>query len=83
MDSEEISVIITHPINDNFLNEIRLACSFARREHWIKHWRKVRIVNELKFRNITTYTINLALKEISQQEYADTFHTLEGRLQEC
>lgn len=76
MDSEEISVIISHLINDNFLNESRFACSFARGKHRIKHWGRVRIVNELKFRNISTYNINLALKEISQQEYAETFHKL-------
>jgi hypothetical protein len=32
-----------------------------------------RIVNELKFRNIGQYNINLALKEISNEEYLDTF----------
>jgi regulatory protein len=76
MDSEEISVIITHLINDNFLNESRFACSFARGKHRIKHWGRIRIVNELKFRNITTYNINLALKEILPEEYAETFHRL-------
>lgn len=76
MDSEEISEIISHLIKDNFLNESRFACSFARGKHRIKHWGKIRIVNELKFRNITTYNINLALKEISQQEYMETFHRL-------
>ena len=76
MDSEEISVIITHLINDNFLNESRFACSFARGKHRIKHWGKIRIVNELKFRNITTYNINLALKEISPEEYLTTFDTV-------
>ncbi len=79
MDSEEISIIISHLINDNFLNESRFACSFARGKHRIKHWGKIRIVNELKFRNITTYNINLALKEISQEEYAATFHSLAER----
>jgi regulatory protein len=34
---------------------------------------KIRIVNELKFRNIGQYNINLALKEISNEEYLDTF----------
>lgn len=76
MDSEETSVIVSHLINDNFLNETRFACSFARGKHRIKHWGRVRIINELKFRHITAYNINLALKEISQEEYAETLHTL-------
>ena len=49
MDSEEIDQIIAHVINDNFLNEERFACSFARGKHRIKHWGKIRITNELKF----------------------------------
>jgi len=79
MDSEEISHIINHLITENFLNESRFACSFARGKHRIKHWGKIRIVNELKFRNITTYNINLALKEISPEEYETTFHTVAKR----
>jgi regulatory protein len=76
MDQEETSTIISHLINENFLNESRFACSFARGKHRIKHWGKVRIVNELKFRNITTYNINLALKEITPEEYEETFEKL-------
>jgi regulatory protein len=79
MDSEEIDEIIAHLIGYNFLNESRFACSFARGKHRIKHWGRVRIVNELKFRNITTYNINLALKEIPQEEYTSTFDTVSER----
>jgi regulatory protein len=79
MDSEEIDEIIAHLIGSNFLNESRFACSFARGKHRIKHWGRVRIVNELKFRNITTYNINLALKEIPQEEYTSTFDTVSER----
>lgn len=79
MDSEEINNIIVHLINDNFLNEERFACSFARGKHRIKHWGKIRIVNELKTRRITQTLINIALKEITDEEYATTFHTLAER----
>lgn len=73
MDADEIDTIIVKLIQDNFLNESRFACSFARGKHRIKFWGKNRIVNELKFRNIGQYNINLALKEISNEEYLDTF----------
>jgi regulatory protein len=79
LDSEEIDEIIAHLIGSNFLNESRFACSFARGKHRIKHWGKIRIVNELKFRKITTYNINLALKEITSEEYSATFHNLAER----
>jgi regulatory protein len=79
MDSEEIDTIMVHLISDNFLNEERFACSFARGKHRIKYWGKIRIVNELKSKKITQTLINIALKEISPEEYATTFHTLAER----
>ena len=79
MESEEIDTIMIHLISDNFLNEERFACSFARAKHRIKHWGKIRIVNELKSKKITQTLINIALKEISPEEYATTFHTLAER----
>ncbi len=79
LDSQEIAEIIAYLISSNFLNESRFACSFARGKHRIKHWGKIRIVNELKFRKISTYNINLALKEISPEEYNTTFDTVSER----
>ena len=79
MDSAEIDKILAHLIQENYLNESRFACSFARGKHRIKLWGKVRIVNELKLRNITTYNINLALKEISPEEYEMNFNVLAER----
>ena len=73
---EAIDLIVVHLLDNNFLNEERFACSFARGKHRIKYWGKIRIVRELKFRNISQYNINTALKEITQEEYAETFHKL-------
>lgn len=79
MTSDEIDLIIVQLIEGNFLNETRFACSFARGKHRIKHWGKLRITNELKFRNISSTNITLALKEISQEEYMETFEGLSER----
>jgi regulatory protein len=79
MDSGEIDQIMVHLIGDNFLNEERFACSFARGKHRIKHWGRNRIINELKFRNISQTLINIGLKEITPEEYLDTFHALAER----
>nr|WP_314865438.1 regulatory protein RecX [uncultured Flavobacterium sp.] len=79
MDSAEIDEILAHLIQENYLNESRFACSFARGKHRIKLWGKVRIVNELKLRNISTYNINLALKEITSEEYETNFNDLAER----
>jgi regulatory protein len=79
MDSDEIDQIMVHLLTENFLNEERFACSFARGKHRIKHWGKIRIVNELKFKKISQTLINIALKEITSEEYQETFHTLAER----
>ena len=79
MNSEEIDSIMVHLIASNFLNEERFACSFARGKHRIKHWGKIRISNELKFKKITQSLINKALQEITTEEYLGTFHALAER----
>ena len=76
---QAIDLIIVHLIENNYLNEERFACSFARGKHRIKFWGKIRIVNELKYRSISQYNINSALKEITTQEYAATFHLISER----
>ena len=70
----EADEIIVYLIENNFLNEERFACSFARGKHRIKYWGKIRIINELKFRDISKYIIDKALQEITPKEYAHTFH---------
>lgn len=69
-------VIIAHLIEHDFLNEERFAASFARGKHRIKHWGRMRIVNELKARHISQYNINRALKEINDTEYIAFFNEL-------
>ncbi|MDP5198213.1 regulatory protein RecX [Flavobacterium sp. DG2-3] len=79
MTRDEIDYIVVQLIEGNFLNETRFACSFARGKHRIKHWGKIRITNELKMRNISSANISLALKEISAEEYFETFENLAER----
>ena len=79
MTRDEIDIVVVQLIEGNFLNETRFACSFARGKHRIKHWGKIRITNELKARNISSTNINLALKEISSEEYFETFENLAER----
>ena len=82
LSNSETDEVIVYLIANNYLNEERFAQSFARGKHRIKHWGKIRIVNELKFRKISQYNINTALKEITETEYAATFHSLAERIWE-
>lgn len=68
--------IIDHLIRHNFLNETRFAQAFARGKFRIKKWGRIRIVRELKMRDISQFNIQIALKEIPQADYLTTFDSL-------
>lgn len=68
--------ILAYLIEHNFINEERFAKSFARGKHNYKNWGKVRITNELKFRDISSRLIKTALDEIPEDIYLENFHTL-------
>src|SRR5690554_304353 len=76
---EEIDEVVVHLIERDFLNEERFARSFARGKHSVKKYGKIRIINELKFRNISAYNIKKALEEISDEMYQNTFTELSDR----
>lgn len=71
-----VEIIIEHLLQNNLLNESRFSQAFARGKFTNKKWGKQRIVRELKFRNISEYNIQLALKEITETDYLTTFNTL-------
>jgi regulatory protein len=73
---EAREMILLSLMKDNFLNEERFAKSFARGKFRIKHWGKNRIVNELKMRDISSYNIKTALKEIEEKDYLKTIYTI-------
>lgn len=71
-----IDTIISRLIEHNYLNEERFAKSFARGKFNIKKWGKLRIVSELKMKAISKFNIESALKEISDEDYINTFNYL-------
>ena len=73
---EAIDEIISHLIQENYLNEERFAQSYARGKFNIKKWGKIRIVNELKFRQVSRFNIKTALKEIDDDQYLLTLDAL-------
>lgn len=71
-----IDQIVVHLIQNNFLNEERFAKSYARGKFNIKKWGRNRIVNELKRRDLSKYTIQSALKEIDEHLYLAMLDTI-------
>lgn len=72
-------VIILHLMEHHFLNEERFSKSFARGKFNIKKHGRVRITQELKFRNISSYNIKTALKEIDADFYIETLNELAAK----
>lgn len=61
--------ILTDLITEGYLDEERFARSYARGKFSLKKWGRLRIIRELKLRQITVYCINAAMEEIHEDEY--------------
>ena len=73
---DDSDAVISHLIQNDYLNETRFAMLYVRSKFSIKKWGKKRIVNELKQRKITGYNIDKALAQITEEDYLLTFDTL-------
>ena len=73
---QAIDHILAHLIQENYVNEERFAKSFTRGKFRIKKWGKNRIVRELKIRDISSFNIQTALREITGTEYLEVFHAI-------
>ncbi|MDP3313621.1 regulatory protein RecX [Lutibacter sp.] len=76
MIAEAKEIIILHLLKHNFLNEERFAKAFARGKFSIKNWGKIKITNELQFKNISSYNIKSALNEIDEVAYINTLEKI-------
>ena len=73
---EAMDKIIVHLIEHNYLNEERFAKAFVRGKFRIKKWGKNRLVRELKFREVSKYSIDSGLSEINPEEYLEVLDEL-------
>ncbi|MBT8321798.1 MAG: RecX family transcriptional regulator [Eudoraea sp.] len=73
---EAIDHIMAYLIENDFLNEQRFAESFTRGKFRIKNWGKIRIVRELKQREISQFIIKKSLRQIKDQEYMQALDKL-------
>ncbi|EGV42116.1 regulatory protein RecX [Bizionia argentinensis JUB59] len=73
---DAIDVVIVHLLKHDFLNETRFSQTYVRGKFNIKKWGRQRLKLELKKRDISKYNIDLAMKEISEVDYFETFQAL-------
>ena len=76
---EAIDHIMAYLIEHDFLNEQRFADSFTRGKFRIKNWGKIRIVRELKQREISPYVIKKSLRQITDKEYFNVLDELTNK----
>ena len=62
-------------IQEDFINDKRYSKSFCRGKFRIKKWGKLKIINELKRKNINLTTISSSLNEISDIDYSKELDT--------
>src|SRR5690606_18743086 len=65
-DAEEL---ISEMIQKGFLNEARFAKAYCKGKFYQKKWGRIKIVNELKFRDVSARNINTGLMEIDEDDY--------------
>ena len=68
--------ILFNLINGNYLNESRFSENFVRGKFKIKNWGKIKIVQELKSRNISDINIKRGLMEIDEVEYKNKLENI-------
>ena len=74
--SEKIDQIIEKLINNDFINESRYAETFCRGKFNIKKWGRIKIIYELKKKNISQENINNGIKIIDENKYKKVLESL-------
>lgn len=79
----EVEEQIIELIQSGLLNEEQYARAIARGKFRMKQWGRRKIVEQLKFQQVSDYCIKKALTEIDEDEYLDTLKSLaEKKLKE-
>lgn len=76
LNSEEIQYIINKLISESFINEDRYAKAFINDKFKFNKWGKIKIINELKARNVNTGIIIKHINEIDKEDYLKTLERL-------
>jgi len=63
-------------IEEDYLNEERFAIQYAGGKFRMKQWGRVKIKHGLKQKQVSTYCINRAMKEIGDDDYQKTLRKL-------
>ncbi len=73
---KEHDAIISTLIEENYLNEERFAIAYAGGKFRMKQWGRIKIRYGLKQKQVSEYCIKKALKQIGEEDYANTLQQL-------
>lgn len=76
LNEEDRNALLAHLIENNFLSEERFAEAYVSGKTKIKRWGKIKIVNELKRKKISDYSIKRAFEELEEDLYEDNVRAL-------
>lgn len=74
--TNDVDELLAHLIEEGYLNEERFAKAFAGGKFRLKKWGRLKIINELESRGLTTNCIRSGMKEIEEPDYEKTLQTL-------
>lgn len=72
----DLENILAQLITENYLNEERFAQSYVRGKFYLKKWGKIKILQQLKFKDISPYCIKKGMLEIDEDDYYTTAKNL-------
>lgn len=76
LSTNEVDELTDRLIQDNYLNEERFAKAYAGGKFRVKKWGRIKILLELKFRDISPYCIKEGMKEIDDVLYYEQLKTI-------
>jgi regulatory protein len=75
-DKDQANEVIFALMQENYLKEERYAKALVRGKFRMNHWGRIKIIQQLKLKNISPKLIELALIEIDEKEYMNTIKML-------
>lgn len=72
----EVDEIISLLIEESYLNEERYARQFAGSKFRMKKWGRIKIRYELKQKQVSAYCIRMAISQIDEKDYFETFQKI-------
>ena len=73
---DEVDEYICYLIDENYLSETRYSEAFVRGKYNNNNWGRIKIIMELKSKNISEWNINNALKQITEEDYENKLYKI-------